>query len=141
MKRLIFFALMGVALLLSGCDIPSAEFEEKVYTVVSHGQVITIPVLTTGVDEIEIRSSEGGEFQEIVWTTDDGYELDVRRNAEWIELVDFIDSYPATRALAEWRSGIKLQIAPNTSSKARHAIIQVCSFGAHAKVKIKQEGK
>ena len=132
---------MGVALLLSGCDIPSAEFEESSYMVVAHGQVITIPVQTTGVDRIEIRSIGGGQMQEMVWTTDEGCELDIRTNADWIELVDFIDNYPATRALAEWRSGIKLQIAPNSSSKSRHATVEVYSFGAHAKTKIKQEGK
>lgn len=74
-----------------------------------------IPVNSTGLDEVEIRGNE-----------------------DWLTIVEVIDHYDMTRALAEWDSGIKISFTPNNSGKRRSARIVATSFGAEDRVVIKQ---
>lgn len=74
-----------------------------------------IPVNSTGLDEVEIRGNE-----------------------DWLTIVEVIDQYDMTRALAEWDSGIKISFTPNNSGKRRVVRIVATSFGAEDRVVIKQ---
>ncbi len=143
MKRIfVLFALLS-AITLSGCDIPKVEFEQKSYEVSADGEQITIPVLSTGVDHIKISTRDAGDFewQHYVWGPhDEEHSEGEYLGTDWVEMVEFIDNYNATRALAEWHSAVVLDIKPNTSKKKREAVIQITSFGADDKVRIKQAG-
>ena len=141
------FAVVFVALLASvftSCDIPMAQFEEHTYKVDAAGDIITIPVETTGVDHIKISSRDAGsgiKWQHFIWGSQEEYAEDEYLGTDWVEMMEFIDHYPATRALAQWRSGITLRIKANNSSKRRVALIQVSSFGAGDTVRIVQAGR
>lgn len=139
------FAVVFVALLASvftSCDIPMAQFEEHIYKVDAAGDIITIPVETTGVDHIKISSRDAGskKWQHFIWGSQEEYAEGEVLGTDWVEMMEFIDHYPATRALAQWRSGITLRIKANNSSKRRVAEIQVSSFGAGDTVRIVQTG-
>lgn len=135
MKRL--FLLIVAALMLVGCteleDTPEVSFYEDSYTVSSKGGEITIPVSSTGVDNVFITYQRGGDAWEVDPETGD------RTPSGWIEIVKVIEHYDATRALAKWDSGICLKIAPNNEGVERIGYITVKSFMAEAKISIKQE--
>ena len=135
MKRLISFIV--VALMLVGCneleDTPEVSFYEDSYTVSSEGGEITIPVSSTGVDNVFITYQRGGDAWEVDPETGD------RTPSGWIEIVKVIEHYDATRALAKWDSGVCLKIAPNSEVVERIGYITVKSFMAEAKISIKQE--
>lgn len=125
MKRVCLVAIL--ALVLSSCarmtDIPSVEFEESSYTVESSGGELIIPVVTTGIDEVRI-TYRGSDNWDIDPETGDMTPVD-----GWCKLVKVINRHP-TRELAEWRSGLELQIEPNNSKIEREAYITVQSMTA-----------
>ena len=135
MKRFILFIV--AALTLIGCneleDTPEVSFYEESYTVSSEGGEITIPVSSTGVDNVFITYQRGGDAWEVDPETGD------RTPSGWIEIVKVIEHYDATRALAKWDSGVCLKIAPNNEGVERIGYITVKSFMAEAKISIKQE--
>ena len=104
-------------------DIPSVEFEESSYTVESSGGELIIPATTTGIDQVRI-TYRGDENWEVDPETGDRVPVD-----GWCKLVKIIEHYP-TRELAEWRSGLELQIEPNNSKIEREAYITVQSITA-----------
>ena len=71
----------------------------------------------------------------------DAWEIDPetgdRTPAGWIKVVKVIEHYD-TRALAQWDSGIVLEIEPNTVGVERIGYVTVTSFMAEEKVTIKQ---
>ena len=80
--------------LLTGCDIPDVDFYERSYEVSAAGGEMIIPVNSTGLDEVGIKYYGSN-------------------NKDWCEVVEIIDHYDMTRALAEWDSGIKISFTPN----------------------------
>ena len=133
MKKFLIMAVMAIAMV--NCnrewDTPSVKFLEESYTVPSNGGELIIPVNSTGVDDVHI-SYKGDS---------DGWEADPetgdRTPAGWIKLVKIIEQYD-TRALAQWTSGICVDIEPNNSGKERIGYVTVTSFATNAKVVIKQ---
>lgn len=119
MKRLFALLLLLSTTLLTGCDIPEVEFYERSYEVSAAGGEMIIPVNSTGLDEVGIKYYGSN-------------------NKDWCEVVEIIDHYDMTRALAEWNSGIKIKFEPNNSGKRRSVRIVATSFGAEDRVVIKQ---
>lgn len=119
MKRLFALLLLLSTTLLTGCDIPDVEFYERSYEVSATGGEMIIPVNSTGLDEVGIKYYGSN-------------------NKDWCEVVEIIDRYDMTRALAEWDSGIKIKFEPNNSGKRRVVRIVATSFGAEDRVIIRQ---
>lgn len=119
MKRLFALLLLLSTTLLTGCDIPEVDFYERSYEVAATGGEMIIPVNSTGLDEVGIKYYGSN-------------------NKDWCEVVEIIDHYDMTRALAEWNSGIKIKFTPNNSGKRRTVRIVATSFGAEDRVIIKQ---
>ncbi|MBQ5371783.1 MAG: hypothetical protein IIU53_03285 [Rikenellaceae bacterium] len=119
MKRLFALLLLLSTTLLTGCDIPEVEFYERSYEVSAAGGEMIIPVNSTGLDEVGIKYYGSN-------------------NKDWCEVVEIIDHYDMTRALAEWNSGIKIKFEPNNSGKRRSVRIVATSFGAEDRAIIKQ---
>jgi hypothetical protein len=119
MKRLFALLLLLSTTLLTGCDIPEVDFYERSYEVSAAGGEMIIPVNSTGLDEVGIKYYGSN-------------------NKDWCEVVEIIDHYDMTRALAEWNSGIKIKFEPNNSGKRRSVRIVATSFGAEDRVVIKQ---
>ena len=133
MKRLFFVAVM--TLTLSSCaieDNPSVEFEATSYTISKEGGELIIPTTTTGIDQVRI-TYRGNENWDIDPETGDMTPVD-----GWCKLVKVIQDYP-TRALAQWRSGIVLQIEPNTTEYTRDVFISVQSFTISKMITVTQE--
>ena len=119
MKRLLALLLLLSAITFTGCDIPDVDFYERSYEVSAAGGEMIIPVHSTGIDGVRI-SYIGSN------------------NKDWCEIVEVIDNYEMTRALATWDSGIKISFTPNNSDKRRTVRIIVNSFGAEDRVIIRQ---
>ena len=119
MKRLFALLLLLSTTLLTGCDIPEVDFYERSYEVSATGGEMIIPVNSTGLDEVGIKYYGSN-------------------NKDWCEVVEIIDHYDMTRALAEWNSGIKIKFTPNNSGKRRSVRIVATSFGAEDRAIIKQ---
>ncbi len=119
MKRLLALCLLLSTATLTGCDIPSVDFYERSYEVSATGGEMIIPVNSTGLDDVVIKYYGSN-------------------NKDWCEIVEIIDNYEMTRALAEWNSGIKISFTPNNSGKRRVVRIIATSFGAEDRVKIEQ---
>ena len=133
MKKFLVMAVAAIAMV--GCaieDIPSVSFYEESYTVSSEGGELIIPVSSTGVDGVEITYRSSMDAWEIDPETGD------RTPSGWIKLVKVIEHYEQTRELAQWDSGIYLQIEPNERGAERIGYVTVCSFMAEKKVTIKQ---
>ena len=133
MKKLLILAVAAITMV--GCqikDIPSVSFFEESYTVSSKGGELIIPVRSTGVDDVQITYRSGMDAWEIDPETGD------RTPAGWIKVVKVIEHYDVTRDLAEWDSGIVLEIEPNTVGVERIGYVTVTSFMAEEKVTIKQ---
>ena len=133
MKKLLILAVAAITMV--GCqikDIPSVSFSEESYTVSSKGGELIIPVRSTGVDDVQITYRSGMDAWEIDPETGD------RTPAGWIKVVKVIEHYDVTRDLAEWDSGIVLEIEPNTVGVERIGYVTVTSFMAEEKVTIKQ---
>ena len=134
MKRFIVLAVAAIALM--GCaieDTPVVQFNEESYTVSSSGGELIIPVSSTGVDEVRISYQSGMDAWEII-----DPETGDRVPSGWIKVVKVIEHYEQTRELAQWQSGIYLQIEPNEGGVERIGYVTVRSFMAEAKVTIKQ---
>ena len=119
MKRLFALLLLLSTTLLTGCDIPEVDFYERSYEVSAAGGEMIIPVNSTGLDEVGIKYYGSN-------------------NKDWCEVVEIIDHYDMTRALAEWDSGIKISFTPNHTGKRRVVRIVATSFGAEDRVIIRQ---
>ena len=131
MKKLLVLAVAALAMF--GCaieDTPVVSFYEENYTVSSEGGELVIPVNSTGVDEVSISYQSGMDAWEVDPETGD------KTPNGWIKLVKVIEHH--TRDLAQWDSGIYLQIEPNTNGAERVGYVTVSSFSAKAKVTIKQ---
>lgn len=133
MKKFLIMAVAALAMV--GChkiqDIPEVSFYEESYTVSSQGGELVIPVNSTGVDDVQITYQSGMDAWEIDPETGD------RTPGGWIKLVKVIEHYD-TRDLAQWDSGIVLQIEPNEGGVERIGYVTVRSFMAEEKVTIKQ---
>ena len=128
--------LAVAAIAMVGCmikDIPSVSFSEENYSVSSEGGELIIPVSSTGVDDVHITYRHGDDAWEYDQETGD-----MTPTGGWIKLVKVIKNYETTRDLAQWQSGIYLQIEPNTSDRERVGYVTVSSFTAESKVTIKQ---
>ncbi len=119
MKRLFALLLLLSTAMLTGCDIPDVDFYERSYEVSAAGGEMIIPVNSTGLDEVGIKYYGSN-------------------NKDWCEVVEIIDHFDMTRALAEWDSGIKIKFEPNNSGKRRVVRIVATSFGAEDRVVIRQ---
>ena len=131
MKKFLVLAMAAIAMV--GCvieDTPVVSFYEESYTVSSEGGELIIPVNSTGVDEVSISYQSGMDAWEIDPETGD------RTPGGWIKLVKVIEHH--TRDLAQWDSGIVLQIEPNNGGVERVGYVTVRSFMAEEKVTIKQ---
>ena len=132
MKKFLILAVATLALV--GCaieDTPVVSFSQESYTVSSDGGELIIPVNSTGVDDVQITYQSGLDAWEIDPETGD------KTPSGWIKVVKVIEHYD-TRDLAQWDSGIVLEIEPNTSEIERVGYVTVRSFMAEAKVTIKQ---
>ena len=132
MKKFLILAVATLAMV--GCaieDTPVVSFSQESYTVSSQGGELIIPVNSTGVDDVQITYQSGLDAWEIDPETGD------KTPSGWIKVVKVIEHYD-TRDLAQWDSGIVLQIEPNTSEIERVGYVTVRSFMAEAKVTIKQ---
>lgn len=137
MKKLLIMAIAAFAMI--GCnkiedikDTPSVSFPTESYTVSSKGGELIIPVYSTGVDGVTISYQRGLDAWEVDPETGD------RTPSGWIKLVKVIENHESTRALAQWTSGICLEIEPNDTGVEREGYVTVRSFMAEAKVTIKQ---
>ena len=119
MKRLLAFLLLLSTTTFTGCDIPDVDFYERSYEVSAAGGEMIIPVHSTGIDGV--RMSYVGS-----------------NNKDWCQIVEVIDNYEMTRALATWDSGIKISFTPNNSGKRRTVRIIANSFGTEDRVIIRQ---
>ena len=132
MKKFLILAVATLAMV--GCaieDTPVVSFSQESYTVSSDGGELIIPVNSTGVDDVQITYQSGLDAWEIDPETGD------KTPSGWIKVVKVIEHYD-TRDLAQWDSGIVLEIEPNTSEIERVGYVTVRSFMAEAKVTIKQ---
>jgi hypothetical protein len=132
MKRFIILAVAALAMF--GCaieDTPVVSFNQESYTVSRDGGELIIPVNSTGVDDVFISYQSGMDAWEIDPETGD------KTPSGWIKVVKVIEQYD-TRALAQWTSGIVLQIEPNDRGVERIGYVTVRSFMAEEKVAIKQ---
>ena len=132
MKKFLIMAVAALAMV--GCvieDTPVVSFSQEEYTVSSNGGELIIPVNSTGVDDVQITYQRDLDAWDIDPETGD------KTPSGWIKVVKVIEFYD-TRALAQWTSGIVLQIEPNTSEIERVGYVTVRSFMAEAKVTIKQ---
>ena len=133
MKKFLVMAVAAIAMV--GCaieDTPVVSFYEESYTVSSQGGELIIPVSSTGVDGVEITYQSSMDAWEIDPETGD------RTPSGWIKLVKVIEHYEQTRDLAQWDSGIYLQIEPNEEGAERIGYVTVSSFMLEKKVTIKQ---
>ena len=135
MKKLIFLAALAMGVLSCNpiIDVPEVQLEENSYTVSKDGGELTIPVSTTGLDDIEIDYIQGHNKWEVI----DPATGDRIPTEGWIKVVKIIENY-GTRDLPVWRSGIVLEIAPNNSHNERVATITIESFSASKTATIKQ---
>ena len=132
MKKFLILAVATLAMV--GCaieDTPVVSFSQESYTVSSDGGELIIPVNSTGVDDVQITYQSGLDAWEIDPETGD------KTPSGWIKVVKVIEHYD-TRDLAQWDSGIVLQIEPNEEGAERIGYVTVCSFMAEEKVTIKQ---
>ena len=129
-----FLVLAVAAMAMFGCaieDTPVVSFNQESYTVSKDGGELIIPVNSTGVDEVSISYQNNLDAWEVDPETGD------KTPSGWIKVVKLIEDYD-TRALAQWTSGIVLQIEPNDRGAERIGYVTVRSFMAEEKVAIKQ---
>ena len=124
MKR--FFILAMAAIGLLGCtketDTPVVKFEQSCYIVPRNGGGIVIPVQSTGIDE------ESNDLNNIPV-------------GDWCKLIRVIEHYEdgeGSRALAQWQSGLQLEVEVNETGMERIAYITAESFTAKQTITIKQ---
>ena len=133
MKKFLILAVAALAMV--GCaieDTPVVSFYEESYTVSSDGGELIIPVSSTGIDAVTISYQSSMDAWEVDPETGD------RTPSGWIKVVKLIEHYEQTRDLAQWDSGIYLQIEPNEEGAERIGYVTVSSFMLEKKVTIKQ---
>ncbi len=133
MKKFLIMAVAAFAMV--GCaieDTPAISFYEESYTVSSEGGELIIPVNSTGIDAVTISYQSSMDAWEVDPETGD------RTPSGWIKVVKLIEHYEQTRELAQWDSGIYLQIEPNEGGVERIGYVTVSSFMLEKKVTIKQ---
>ena len=137
MKQLLKIALaVVVATSFTNCKItdnPSIEAEQHSYSVSADGGLLTIPVNSTGIDDVDIDYRE--DYYE--WTTDQTTGNLIPATG-WVTIKEVIRDYPMTRELPSFREGIVVECAPNNSGVERQATITIRSFSVTDKVKITQ---
>ena len=115
-------------------DIPAISVAQEEYLVDSNGGEITIPVTSTGIDDVTIKLGYSDR-----WNTDPD-NGDRTPAAPWISVSKVIEDYPQTRALLSWTSGVVLIIEPNKTTSKREAIVLISSFSKTESVKVVQTG-
>ena len=132
MKKIFILAAMAIGMIAcSPKDIPAVSFSQDTYAVSRDGGELIIPVSSTGIDNVTIYYPDGD-----MWEVD-SQTGDMIPAEGWIKLVKVINDYN-TRALAQWTSGISLEIAPNDTDHERSATITVRSFNTEATVTVRQ---
>ena len=129
--------ILALTILFISCakrDIPAISVAQQEYIVDSNGGEITIPVTSTGIDDVSIELSNSDK-----WNTDPN-NGDRTPAAPWISVTKVIENYPQTKALLSWTSGVVLSIEQNKSTFKREAIVQISSFTKKAKVNVVQAG-
>ena len=125
------------AILMAGCNVewdkPEITPYQSSYTISSRGGEFVIPVSSTGVSDVTISYKRGGDAWEVDPETGDMYPT-----GGWIKLERVINHYEASRALAQWESGIALLIEPNDEGVEREGYVTISSFNKSAVVTIKQ---
>ncbi len=143
MKKLFFVAIAAVAFVSVSCeetilpskieDKPFVEFYEESMSVGAEGGEVIIPVLSTGIDDVNISFDY---FDRWETDTENG---DLTPQEGWIKVVKVINEYEVpTRALAKWDSGICIVVEPNTTGYERKAMISVQSFMLYDTIEIVQ---
>ena len=132
MKKIFILAAMAIGrIACSPKDVPAVSFNQDTYTVSRDGGELIIPVSSTGIDNVTIYYPNGDMWEVEPQTGD------MIPALGWIKLVKVINDYN-TRALAQWTSGLKLEITPNDTDHERSATITVRSFNTEATVTVKQ---
>ena len=137
MNRTLRVAIIALISLLTGAcwgawDIPSVSFPHDSYMIPAAGGELIIPVKSTGVNDVTIKYSDMSNWEV---NPDTG---DMIPTQSWIKIVKVINNYQTTRKLAEWTSGIVIEIEPNNSNAERQATISVQSFDVSASTTITQ---
>lgn len=127
------FSTILFSLSLTSCvkDIPSVSFPQSSYMIPAAGGELIIPVRSTGVDDVKIDYSDNANWE----IAENG---DMIPSQGWIEVVKVINDYQSTRELAEWTSGVVINVKPNTNKYERRAVITVESFTASDAITITQ---
>ena len=115
-------------------DTPAISVAQEEYLVDSNGGEITIPVTSTGIDDVTIKLGYSDR-----WNTDPA-NGDRTPATPWISVSKVIEDYPQTRDLLSWTSGVVLNIEQNKTTFKREAIVQISSFSKTAYVKVVQAG-
>lgn len=137
MVRLFKVSLVAlIALCMSSCskltDTPSVTFPESGYLIPASGGRLIIPVRSTGIDDVRISYSDMSNW-EVDSTTGDMVPA-----KGWIEIIKILNNYQSTRDLAEWSSGIVVEVEPNSGKSERSALIFAKSFSVESSIKITQ---
>lgn len=98
--------VIAAALAITSCDIPSASFEANYFTFDNQAGRHTIEVKSTGLDKLI---------------------LDFQGEEPWLEVVDIIYE---TKALAQFKDKIIIEIKENTTGNPRSMEITSQSFSA-----------
>ncbi|MBR3388829.1 MAG: BACON domain-containing protein [Bacteroidales bacterium] len=128
------FALTTLFMSCSRQDIPVVSVDQEEYLVDSNGGEITIPVFSTGIDDVSFKLGYSDK-----WNTDPD-NGDLTPVTPWISVSKVIENYPQTRALLSWTSGVVLNIEQNKTTSKREAIVLISSFSKTANVKVVQAG-
>lgn len=131
---IIIFALTSFFVSCGRLDTPAISVAQEEYLVDSNGGEITIPVTSTGIDDVTIKLGYSDR-----WNTDPA-NGDRTPATPWISVSKVIEDYPQTRALLSWTSAVVLNIEQNKTPFKREAIVQISSFSKTANVKVVQAG-
>lgn len=131
---IVIFALTSFFVSCGRQDTPAISVAQEEYLVDSNGGEITIPVTSTGIDDVTIKLGYSDR-----WNTDPA-NGDRTPATPWISVSKVIEDYPQTRALLSWTSAVVLNIEQNKSTFKREAIVQISSFSKTANVKVVQTG-
>lgn len=131
---IVIFALTSFFVSCGRQDTPAISVAQEEYLVDSNGGEITIPVTSTGIDDVTIKLGYSDR-----WNTDPA-NGDRRPATPWISVSKVIEDYPQTRALLSWTSAVVLNIEQNKTTFKREAIVQISSFSKTANVKVVQTG-
>lgn len=136
LKSIIFTAFAFCFISCAKTDIPSISVVgQEEYVIDSNGGEITIPIISTGLDDVSIVL---GHYDRWDINPSNG---DRTPKAPWITISRIIENYPPTKALASWESGVVLIIEPNESAYKREATVKFTSFSKSAEIKVIQAGQ